>query len=169
MRRIRLVHKTPIAEFANVVYSCRDLVYRVWLITPWIGCYVDGSVDPLQLLIDALRGNKKCMVNVITREPHEKAEWHQNAVQLLRQNINPTLFFCRTLHTKLYIAETDGMISAMLGSPNLTPGGNTANLELALELRTTSLTRTDEVSSSVYDLVEYATDLLKEESVVLAT
>jgi len=168
VKRIRIIHKSPIAEFANVVYTYRDTIYRLWLITPWIGVYSDGSVDPLQLLIDAHRSNPKCMVTVITREPHPKATWHQNAVRFLKDNINPTLFYSKTLHTKLYIIETDGLVAAMLGSPNLTPGGNTANIELALELRTMSLARTDEVSSTICDLVDYARDLLQDDSVMIA-
>ena len=169
MRRIRVVHRTPIAEFANVVSTYRDAVYRVWLITPWIGSYKDGSVDPLQVLIDAFRANPTCMVNVITRRPQANATWHQDALRLLRDNVAHTLFFCDTLHTKLYLIETGGMVAAMLGSPNLTAGGNSGNKELALELRTTSLTGTDEVSSTVQDLVEYARDLLADDSVRIAT
>lgn len=168
MKRIRLIRKSPIAEFADVVYAYRGDVYRLWLITPWIGVYKDGSVDPLQLLIDALRSSPQCMVNVITREPHPKAAWHQDAVRLLRENANPMMFYCKTLHTKLYIIESPPMVAAMLGSPNLTPGGNTANIELALELRTTSLTSTDDVSSTIRDLLDYARDLLQDESVISA-
>jgi hypothetical protein len=168
MKRIRLVRSAAIADFANAVYTYRNDIYRVWLITPWIGSYTDGSIDPLGVLIDSLRGNTKCMVTVITREPRPTATWHQDAVRLLQANIGSTLFYCDSLHTKLYIIETAGMIAAMLGSPNMTPGGNTANKELALELRTTSLTRVDEVSSTVHDLVEYARDLLQDDSVRLA-
>lgn len=168
MRRVRVIHKTPIAEFANVVHTYRDAVYRLWIISPWIGQYIDGSVDPLGLLIDALRTNKKYMLNVITRQPKASAHWHRDALAVLKTNAKPTLFFCNSLHTKLYIAETDGMIAAMMGSPNMTAGGNTANLELALELRVSSLSREDEVSATVSDLVEYARDLLQHESVEIA-
>ena len=168
MRRIRLVHRSPIAEFANVVSTYRDEIYRVWIITPWIGCYTDGSTDPLQVLIDSLR-NRKCMVTVITREPSADAEWHKGALRLLRENVAPTLFFCDSLHTKLYAIETGGMVAAMLGSPNLTPAANSVNKELALELRTTSSTRSDEVSSTIYDLLDYARDLLGDDSVRIAT
>ncbi|MGH2509278.1 MAG: phospholipase D-like domain-containing protein [Ktedonobacteraceae bacterium] len=169
MKRLRIVHKSPIAEFANAVHTYRDTVYRVWLITPWIGCYTDGSIDPLQVLIDALRDNNRCIVTVITRKPQPKAVWHQDALRLLKDNVAHTLFYCDSLHTKLYVIETGGMTAAMLGSPNLTPGGNTANIELALELRTTSLTRSDEISSTVQDLVNYARDLLSDDSVKIAT
>jgi hypothetical protein len=55
-------------EFANSVYAYRDSIYRIWLISPWIGMYTDGRTDPLQLMIDALRGRANYMLNVITRE-----------------------------------------------------------------------------------------------------
>jgi hypothetical protein len=168
MRRVRLLRTTAISEFANVVYTYRDSIYRLWLISPWIGCYTDGRIDPLQLMMDALRSKPKCMVNVITREPLPKADWHANALRLLSINVNPTMFYCKSLHTKLYIVEADGMTCAMLGSPNLTVGGNTENFELALEVRGGDLVRKDEVASTLCDLVEYAHGLLREDSVTLA-
>ena len=168
MRRIRIIRNTAIAEFANVVYTYRDMIYRLWLISPWIGMYTDGTIDPLQLMVDAIRTKPKCMVNVITREPKSKDHWHINALTLLRNNIKPTMLYCKTLHTKLYIAECDSFACAMLGSPNLTAGGNTANIELALEVRDLSLTRHDEVSGMLCDLVDYAHALLADEAVVLA-
>jgi HKD family nuclease len=108
------------------------------------------------------------MVNVITREPRANADWHKNALRILRDNVNPTMFFCDSLHTKLYIIESDGLVCAMLGSPNLTAGGNTENIELALEVRGTSLRRQDEISSTLCDLVEYAHALLRDDAVTLA-
>jgi len=130
--------------------------------------YTDGAVDPLQVMVDAVRTRPKCMVNVITREPKPKNDWHSNALQVLRNNVKPTMFFCKTLHTKLYIVECDAFACAMLGSPNLTAGGNTANIELALEVRGTSLRPQDEVSGMLCDLVNYAHALLADESVTLA-
>jgi len=168
MRRIRLIRKSAIGEFANVVYTYREMIYRLWLISPWIGMYTDGTLDPLQLMVDAVRTRPKCMVNVITREPRANANWHTNALRVLRDNVKPTMMFCKSLHTKLYIMECDAFICAMLGSPNLTAGGNTENIELALEVRGTSLTRVDEVSGMLCDLVEYAHALLADEAVTLA-
>lgn len=169
MRRIRIIRKTAIAEFANLVYIYRDGIYRLWLISPWMGMYTDGTLDPLQLMVDALRAKPKCMVNVITREPKAKDLWHSDALRVLRDNVKPTLMYCKSLHTKLYIIECNSMICAMLGSPNLTAGGNSANIELALEVRGTSLSRRDEVSRTLSDLVEYAHALLADEAVTLAS
>lgn len=168
MRRIRLIRKAAIAEFANIVYTYRDMIYRLWLISPWMGMYTDGTVDPLQLMVEALRAKPKCMVNIITREPNPRHDWHINALTVLRNNIRPTMMYCKTLHTKLYIVECDSFACAMLGSPNLTAGGNTANIELALEVRGLSLIRHDEVSGMLCDLVDYAHALLADEAVVLA-
>jgi hypothetical protein len=60
------------------------------------------------------------------------------------------------------------VISAVLGSPNLTAGGNTENIELALEVRGLVLTRKDDVSHTLCDLVEYAHALLADENVTVA-
>ncbi len=167
MSQLRIIRREAIGQFANAVYTYRAQLYKVWLISPWIGSYTDGFVDPLQLMIDALRSSPSCVLNVITRTPQKKAEYHRNAIKLLTDNVNPILFYCESLHTKLYVIEADGMTAAILGSPNLTPGGNTANIELALELRATSLTTTNPVSSTLRDLVQYAHDLLNEDSVKL--
>src|SRR3990172_10276570 len=105
MRRIRLIRKSAIGEFANVVYTYREMIYRLWLISPWIGMYTDGTLDPLQLMVDAVRTRPKCMVNVITREPRANANWHTNPLRVLRDNVKPTMMFCKSLHTKLYIME----------------------------------------------------------------
>jgi phospholipase D-like protein len=168
MKRVRLLRTTAIGEFANAVYTYRERIYRLWLISPWIGMYTDGRVDPLQLMIDAIRSRPSCMVTVITREPKPNADWHRNALRILKANVRPSLFFCRSLHTKLYIIESDVLTCAMLGSPNLTAGGNTENVELALEVRGTSLVRRDEISTTLCDLVEYARALLADEAVSLA-
>jgi hypothetical protein len=169
MKRIRLIRRSPIGEFADVVYTYRAMIYRLWLISPWMGMYTDGTVDPLQLMVDAIRTKPNCMVNVITREPKPKDDWHAKALQVLRDNVKPTMLFCKTLHTKLYIVECNDFACAMLGSPNLTAGGNTANIELALEVRGISLRRHDEVSGMLCDLVDYAHALLADEAVTLAS
>ena len=130
--------------------------------------YTDGRIDPLQLMIDAVRSRPTCMVNVITREPKPKAEWHAEAIRILKANIKPALFYCNSLHTKLYILESEPLLCAMLGSPNLTAGGNTENIELALEVRGLSLVRKDEISGTLCDLVEYAHTLLSDEAVTVA-
>jgi hypothetical protein len=165
--RLRIIRKSAISEFANLVSTYRDDAYRLWLISPWIGVYTDGSIDPLQLMIDSVRMPSTCMVNVITRRPLKNAEYHHNALQLLRDNLRPLMYYCDTLHTKLYVLEANGFTAAVLGSPNLTAGGNTANVELAIEIRDTSSRRTDEVSTMLHDLVQYANDLLTEDSVKL--
>jgi phosphatidylserine/phosphatidylglycerophosphate/cardiolipin synthase-like enzyme len=130
--------------------------------------YTDGSIDPLQLMIDAVRPVSGCMVNVITRKPLKNAEYHKNAIQLLRDNVNPLLFFCDSLHTKLYVLEADGFTAAVLGSPNLTAGGNSANIELAVEIRDTLRGELDEVAIVLSDLVRYAHELLTDDAVRLA-
>lgn len=118
-------------------------------------------------MIDSLRTKPSCVVTVITRPPQAKADYHRKAIKLLRDNVRPLVFFCDILHTKLYVIEGDGITVAIMGSPNLTAGGNSANLELALELRAISLELKDVVSSTLRDIVGYAQDLLREDSVKL--
>jgi hypothetical protein len=165
--RLKIIRKAAISQFANIVDIYREDAYRLWLISPWIGVYTDGSLDPLQLMMDAVKASPSCMVNVVTREPEKKAAYHHNALALLKANVNPLMFYCPTLHTKLYVLEAKGFTAAVLGSPNLTAGGNSANIELAIEIRDTSITRADEVSVMLRGLVQYAHDLILEDSVRL--
>lgn len=168
MSRVRIIRRSALSEFAAIVSAYRDQAHRLWLISPWIGVYTDGSLDPLQLMIDSLRGSTTCIVTVITRRPLKNAEYHHNALRLLRENINPAMYYCDSLHTKLYVLEAGGFAAVVMGSPNLTAGGNSANIELAVEIRDTSRSRSDEISSVLDDLVQYAYDLLSETSVVIA-
>lgn len=131
--------------------------------------YTDGTTDPLQLMVDAVRTKPRCMVTVITRQPKKKDAWHSDALTLLKNNVRPTIFFCETLHTKLYILECENFVCAMLGSPNLTAGGNSANIELALEVRNHSLRTKDEVTWMLRELVDYARGLLADDEVKLAS
>lgn len=168
MTRLRVIRRSAISEFANLVDVYRQDIYRLWLISPWIGVYTDGSVDPLQVMIDAVRPATGCMVNVVTRRPLKNADYHRSAIKLLRDNLKPTVFYCDSLHTKLYVLEANGFTAAVLGSPNLTAGGNTANIELAVEIRDTLRGELDEVALVLSDLVRYANDLLAEDRVTLA-
>jgi phosphatidylserine/phosphatidylglycerophosphate/cardiolipin synthase-like enzyme len=89
-------------------------------------------------------------------------------VQLLRQSLKPLVYYCSTLHTKLYIVEAQEFRLAVIGSPNLTVAGNKLNLELALELRATTESRDDDIAVAISDLVDYARKLLLEEAVTLS-
>jgi HKD family nuclease len=107
------------------------------------------------------------MVNVVTRKPLPSAEYHSQALDLLRANIKPLIFYCNNLHTKLYILQANGFHYAVLGSPNFTAGGNVANIELAIEIRDSGLRRSDNVSKILEELVQYGDDLVKEPQVRL--
>jgi hypothetical protein len=157
-----------LSEFAQLVSTYREEAYRLWLISPWIGVHTDGSIDPLQLMIDSVRASTKCIVTVVTRTPLRNAAYHHDAIKLLRDNLRPSLFYCDTLHTKLYVLQADGLTAAVLGSPNLTAGGNTANIELAIEIRDSLRGKLDEVGQTLQGLVHYAHDLLTENGVSLA-
>lgn len=167
MRRIRLIHTSPIEAFASAVYAQGSKVYRVWIISPWITTKERDSHDALQLFITALRHNPRCRLTVLTREPKEAG--HLQSLQLLRHTLKPIIYYCSSLHTKLYIVESQRFRLAIVGSANLTVAGNRLNLELALELRTTSESRDDDVAAAISDLGEYARKLLLEDDVTLSS
>lgn len=71
-----------------------------------------------------------------------------------------TIYYNNALHTKLYIADCDGFRAAILGSPNFTPAGEHRNIELAVEVRTTMSTKSDDIAALTYDLMEHAYSIL---------
>ncbi len=146
-----------------MVYHNRGRIKRIWLIAPWIGGSDPGR-DPLYILVDALR-NASCTVILITRPPKEV--WHEKAVVLLEKYLPTTVYFCASLHTKLYLLECDGFRAAVLGSPNLTPRADRVNREIAVEFRSTRASDDDEVSAIINELAEYASALRGEDDVLL--
>ena len=165
MRRIRLIRNSPIDAFATTVYMQRERAYRLWLISPWIGGKEDRKSDPVQMMLDALRHNQRCRVTIVTREPRDS--WHVAALLALRAGLQPLIYYCNVLHTKLYIVEAQGFRSAVIGSPNLTMAGNRINVELALELRTTTESKDDDIAVAISELTDYARKLLLEDDVIL--
>ena len=53
MRQIRLLTRAILDKFATMVYANRERIYRVWIVSPWIGAE-DAGVDPF--LVPADRG-----------------------------------------------------------------------------------------------------------------
>lgn len=131
--------------------------------SPWIGGKTSGS-DPIAHLVEALR-RSDCLVNVVTRKP--VTDWHYEAVRIMWENFRPTLYYCPTLHSKLYLAECDGFRCAVFGSPNLTGRADNENRELAIEFRTTVESREDDVAAIITRLAEYARDLAAEDDAEL--
>lgn len=155
MKRIRLLTESILGSFANSVEVHRNILHRVWIVAPWIGSEA-GKTDPVLQLVDTLRDSPRA-VTVITRKPTDA--WHLTAVQLLQANVKPVVYYCATLHTKLYIMECNGLRSAILGSPNLTGKANRTNREIAVEFRATSESVRDDVAVLLTELVQYASDL----------
>jgi phosphatidylserine/phosphatidylglycerophosphate/cardiolipin synthase-like enzyme len=146
-----------------MVYANQSRVYRLWLVSPWIST-LEEKLDPLYVLIEALR-KQRCDVVVITRPPKEG--WHFRAEALLEKEVKATIYYCPTLHTKLYIAECDGFRGVVLGSPNLTSRADTTNRELAVEFRTTKMSGDDETAAFIDELIQYAYSLRDQRDVVL--
>lgn len=159
--RISILTTSALTRFATVTHANRHRLRQLWLVSPWIGGNSVGS-DPISFLVEALQ-DTECSVNVVTRKP--ALDWHMSAVRVMWENFHPTLYYCPSLHTKLYLAECDGFRFAIFGSPNLTPKGDSSNRELAIEFRTTVDNRSDTVSAIITRLSEYARDLAAEDDV----
>lgn len=155
MKRVRLIRRSILRDLADAIYYNKDRLYRLWIISPWLGS-AEQRDDPMLHLIDSLR-LQKCEITVFTRPPAEV--WHQKALQMLQANLKPIIYVSPTLHTKLYVLECDNFRSAILGSPNLTPRANRDNEELAVEFRSTMQQPYDEISTLLIELAEYASSL----------
>jgi len=162
-KRITILTSGALTTFAATVYANKPRLRRIWLVSPWIGGNAPQG-DPISYLVEALRGSK-CNVNVVTRKP--AAVWHDQAVRVMWENFHPTLYYCPTLHAKLYLAECDGFRCAIFGSPNLTGRADGENRELAIEFRTTVESREDDVAAIITKLAEYARELTAEDDVTL--
>ena len=160
---LEIVREMVLSRFARVAYSNKDRIQRAWLISPWLA-KDGGREDPISFLVEALR-RADSRVYVVTRPPETR--WHLDAVTVLHRSVAPLLFYCRNLHTKLYLLECDGFRYAMLGSPNLTGRANVRSRELAVEFRTSMQSREDQVAYAVTNLITYARGLIAEDGVEL--
>jgi hypothetical protein len=161
--RAKVISSGALSAFAQVVYHNKRRLRSVWLVTPWLATATSGP-DPISFLVEGIRGTK-CSVNLITRTPTN--DWHRKAVQILWANCRPTLFYCKSLHTKLYLLECDGFRCAIFGSPNFTARADNDNYELAIDFRTTVQSSDDDVAAIIATLSSYATNLTAEDDVKL--
>lgn len=160
---MNIISSEIITHFSKMVSVYKDRLFRLWIITPWIGISED-RIDPLRRIIRILE-TKRSDLNVITRPPENS--WHKEAVDRLVSLKNTMLYTCPNLHTKLYIMECDGFKMVILGSPNLTTQGNLGNKELAIEFRTTKQNPQDPETALIRDLINYASNLRKDFNVSL--
>ena len=163
MNTVDIVSESILDNFADLVADNKKRLYRLWIVTPWLG-YDDYRTDPLYVLIDSLK-KTTCTITLVTRPPN--ADWHQRGVDLLSTGIQPILYHCPSLHTKLYILECNGFRAVMLGSPNLTPNANKRNRELAVRFCTTESDRKNDIVRIVNESIIYARDLCLEDDVTL--
>ena len=122
-----------LSKFADLALANKYRIYRIWLVTPWIG-FKEKSRDPLVRLIEAAQ-NKRPEVVLITRKPRE--DWHKKGVSFLNSTCSTIPHVLPDLHSKLYVLECDGFRAAFLGSPNFSTQANEVNQEVAVEFRTT--------------------------------
>ena len=146
-----------------MVYANRDRAYRLWIVAPWVSADEEG-LDPLYLLVNSLR-SKACSVILITRKPIE--DWHRRGEALLENELNAAIYYCASLHTKLYILECNGFRGAILGSPNLTGKADVYNREIAVEFRTSTTSSDHDVAILINELIEYSSALRGERDVTL--
>jgi len=163
MNTVNIVSEGILDDFANLVSVNKNRLYRLWIVTPWLG-YDDYRTDPLYVLIDSLK-KTTCTITLITRPPNK--EWHRRAEKLLMRGISPILYYCPKLHTKLYVLECNGFRASVLGSPNLTPNANKRNRELAVRFCTSETDRKNDVVRIVNELISYVNDLCLEQDVTL--
>jgi phosphatidylserine/phosphatidylglycerophosphate/cardiolipin synthase-like enzyme len=162
---LSLIADGTLSTLSDVAFANKYRLRRMWLISPWITA-TDHKEDPLHRLIEAYQV-RRCVIRLLTRPPRDS--WHIEAVQLLRDNANCEIMFSPQLHAKLYILECDGFRYAMLGSPNLTRRADSKNRELAIELRTTLSSPSDEVSAMMNELLVFAYELMSDEEAQLQT
>ncbi len=148
-----------LTRFSDLAYVNRRRLYRIWLVTPWIG-YKEKGRDPLNALVEAIR-EKGASLILITTEP--KLEWHSKAIRFLRSQTSLICLDCKDLHAKIFLLECNGFRAAYFGSPNFTPRANNVNHELAIEFRTTIQDPGDSVGKMMNDLFVYV-DSLRERS-----
>lgn len=149
-----------LTQFVDLAYVNRKRIYRIWLVSPWVG-YEEKGHDPLIRLVEAVRDQKRVSVILITTEP--KQEWHSKAVKFLHSQTSLMCFDCKDLHAKVFLLECNGFRAAYFGSPNFTPRANNINHELAVEFFTTVQNPKDNYARMMNDLFLYV-DKLRERS-----
>lgn len=150
------IHKERIlTKFADLAFANRYRLYRIFLVTPWIG-FKETSRDPLIRVIAAAQ-QKNPDVVLITRKPDN--EWHQKAIRFLRSKCSITSHVLQDLHAKLYVLQCDGFTSAFLGSPNFSSQANITNQEIAVQFCTTKTDPEDRVVALIEDLLVYVDQL----------
>lgn len=160
---ITVLENNPLETLGKVVYANRHRARTIWFITPWISGE-PSRFDSLSLLIEGLK-SRSCTVYIVTRPP--VLTWHQRALKVLRENVNPILCYNKHLHTKLYILEADGFRYALIGSPNLTRQAETVNRELAVEIRASTAPRFQETARLIQELIVYAQSIMAENETLL--
>lgn len=155
MPNVRLITERPLSRFTDLLQAKRKSLYRLWIVSPWIGEDEEDEcvVDRLATIVSS----KRTDLFVITRKPEH--DWHSKAVARLHALKNVQVWTCPSLHTKLYIAECDDFKAALLGSPNLTAGGNRTNKELSVEFRAVMGGNAKDVEFLLRDLITYASEL----------
>src|SRR5689334_21479150 len=164
MASLRLLFDLIVGHFADEVYTNRSRARELWLVAPWLSLDEAGE-DPIGIIVEGL-SKTRCHTYIVTRPPKEN--WHALAIDVLRKNLSTTVLHCTTLHAKVYLLECDGFRYALLGSPNLTGPGNRKNREVAVEFRTTSSLREDDVGRAIEGLSVFVKQLSLERDVMIS-
>jgi phosphatidylserine/phosphatidylglycerophosphate/cardiolipin synthase-like enzyme len=155
MWRINPVVDNPLSRLAEEVRLHRDSIYRIWIVSPWLAMTTEG-VDPLLSMADSLK-RRRVSISIITLRPVHL--WHADALRTFRRQAPAIVYLCPDLHAKVYLVFAEGYRYALLGSPNLTGRADRVNREIAVEFRTTSESREDQVGAMISFLTAYAEEL----------
>ena len=152
-----------LTKFVDLAYVNRRRLYRIWLVSPWIG-YEEKGYDPLIRLVEAIRDQTRVSVILITTEP--KQDWHSRAVRYLHSATSLMCFDCKDLHAKVFLLECNGFRAAYFGSPNFTPRANSINHELAIEFLTSIQSPEDAYGKMMNELFTYVDNLRERSSCI---
>lgn len=155
MKKIRLIERSILSEFMDLLLANRERIYRLWIVSPWLSVG-RGSADPLSVLAHTIQ-EQKFQATIITRPPRE--DWHHKCVDLLHETRKARVLTIDSLHSKLYLMECNGFRAAILGSVNFTMRGNEQNLELGIEISSTEEHGKSDESVILSGLIAYAEEL----------
>lgn len=154
---VKLVKRNPLSAFAECVLASRRRLRRIILISPWVLATEKGDFAAMARIFSVVQ-DERTRLTVLSRHPDRPS--FVRAVAMLDTMRSAAVMFLPGLHAKLYLLETEGLSIGLVGSPNFTLDGDTSNVEVAVEFRTTSPLA--ERSHIVSQLFGFAQELLSD-------
>lgn len=123
--------------------------HRLYVISPWISAFGESGGITFTQLLKRLKDDD-ATAYVVSRPPVEP--WHASALKLLAETGKANIALVPSLHTKLYVADTDQGSFAMIGSANFTEQ-SLSNREIGVLLRASGAGK-DLVRKLAYEAAE---------------